>query len=555
MPALFAYLLKLSCSLSVVYLFYQLVLRRLTFYNANRWYLMGYSLLCFFIPLINISGLIEQHQLNHSAVIRAIPSIESYTHNTKPLIQNNTIASFTLWDYSFLFLVIGIIVLLTRLLVQYASYRMMRKQAQLINDDGIAIYQVSKSIIPFSFGNSIFINQCQHNEAELKEIIRHEFVHVTQRHTVDIIWAEIVCILNWYNPFAWLLRHAVRQNLEFIADNNVLESGIDKRSYQYLLLKVMGLPQFSIAAPFNFSSLKKRIVMMNTLKSAKAHLVKFLFVLPLLAVLLLAFRSEQVRQKGKQYAAVVINDTVPPPPAPPVVAPAVSAAPNVASTVTVAPEPVVGIGVDGDTSLLPDDYKSFLTRNPSVKNLYWRGHTVTIELKSGGKEIYNLNDVKSIAAAERKWGKLPVAPPPPPPPPMVTPPAAPIADTTNLPNDPTNAYIQKQEFLKEQLAQWNDSAQNGRDNANAQAIKTYLEQQLIATQQEQTAMLRQYQNLQQNAQKEMEAHEQKAQAKMYENQKDLIKAQQRQVKIQKEAELRLQMEQQTHAKKPKTTHE
>ena len=300
MPVLFSYLLKLSCSLSVVYLFYQLALRRLTFYTAARWYLLGYSLFCFFIPLININRLIEQQQWNQSKVVQAIPALETYTRTATEVMQHDQGSSFTVCSAALLLFALGAIALLARLVIQYISLHQLSKRAQLLAGDGIKMYQVNKDIIPFSFGNAIYINQHLHSEPELKEIIRHEFVHVKQRHTIDILWTEILCILNWYNPAAWAIRYAVRQNLEFIADNQVLQSGFDKRDYQYLLLKVMGMPQFRIATPFNFSSLKKRIVMMNKLKSTKAHLVKFLFMLPLLAVLLLAFRNGTGKLKPGQ---------------------------------------------------------------------------------------------------------------------------------------------------------------------------------------------------------------------------------------------------------------
>jgi hypothetical protein len=165
-------------------------------------------------------------------------------------------------------------------------------------------------VLPFSFGNAIFINQHRHTEAELQEIIRHEFVHIRQRHTIDVLFTELLCILNWYNPAAWGLRRAVRQNLEFIADNEVLQSGLDKQTYQYLLLNVMGQPQFRIATPFNFSSLKNRIVMMNKMKSAKAHLVKFLFMLPLLAVLLLSFRNVADDSRFKNEVIFTVSGLV-----------------------------------------------------------------------------------------------------------------------------------------------------------------------------------------------------------------------------------------------------
>src|SRR5690606_28434163 len=116
------------------------------------------------------------------------------------------------------------------------SFRKMRKKAGFVSNNGVSLYQVEEDIIPFSFGNSIFINRNLHTEAELQEIIRHEFVHVKQRHSVDIIWGELVCLLNWYNPFAWLSKGAIRQNLEFIADDKVIETGVCKKEYQYLLL-------------------------------------------------------------------------------------------------------------------------------------------------------------------------------------------------------------------------------------------------------------------------------------------------------------------------------
>jgi beta-lactamase regulating signal transducer with metallopeptidase domain len=191
-------------------------------------------------------------------------------------------------------------IMLVRLLLQLLSFRRMMKKALPVSTDGMNLYQVNENIIPFSFGNSIFINRHLHNEKELEEIIRHEFVHVKQRHSLDIIWAELLCLVNWFNPFAWMLRRSIRQNLEFIADHKVLENGINKKEYQYLLLKVIGNNQYSIATQFNFSSLKKRIAMMNKLKSAKLHLLKFLFVMPVVIVMLLAFRTT-MKMPGNKY--------------------------------------------------------------------------------------------------------------------------------------------------------------------------------------------------------------------------------------------------------------
>ncbi len=317
MPVLIIYLLKLSISLSVVYLFYHFVLQRMTFYNWNRWYLVSYTMLCFFIPFVDVSFVLADNNWSEATIVQWVPALDTY--QAKVVTDSTSSNSFSTWKLINLLLLAGMIIMLIRLVVQLFSFKRMMRKAYFISAEGMKIYQVDEKIIPFSFGNSIFINRNLHGENELKEIILHEFVHVKQCHSVDIIWSEILCLLNWYNPFVWLIRKSIRQNLEFIADNKVLENGVDRKRYQYLLLKVIGNNHFSIAPKFNFSSLKKRIAMMNKIKSAKVNLLRFLFVLPLLAVVLVSFReqiSDSLNERNqKQLFApppkAVITDTVP----------------------------------------------------------------------------------------------------------------------------------------------------------------------------------------------------------------------------------------------------
>jgi hypothetical protein len=316
MSLLIQYLVKLSISLAIVWLFYQFILRKLTFYNSNRWYLLAYTLLSFFIPFINISIILGNNNGINNELIQFIPSVHQYTialeeasHCPIPIWSTN----YDKWDWTAFALMIGAAILLLRFIVRYISFIRIRNRSKLISEDGIKIYQVDESIIPFSFGNSVFINSNLHTEDELREIVRHEFVHVRQNHTIDIIWAELLCIINWYNPFAWLLKRSIRQNLEFIADNKVVENGIDKKQYQYLLLKVIGNNQYSIATKFNFSSLKKRIAMMNKTKSARLQVGRFLFLFPVLAIILLAFRKSfnDSTNAKLNIQSIIVTDTIP----------------------------------------------------------------------------------------------------------------------------------------------------------------------------------------------------------------------------------------------------
>jgi hypothetical protein len=320
MPVLFLYILKLSISLSIVYLFYQLVLRRLTFYNSNRWYLIGYTLLSFLIPFIDITPVLENNSFSQIGIVQLIPAVEKYTSSAQDAATYSlftTFADWSKWDWISFALLAGAGLFMLQFLIRCISFFNMRRKAELLSVDGVKLYQVNKNIIPFSFGNAVFINSELHTEEEFREIISHEFVHVKQRHTIDIVWSEWLCIINWYNPFAWMLKNSIRQNLEFIADNKVLQNGVDRKQYQYLLLKVIGNNHFSIAPKFNFSSLKKRIAMMNKLKSARLHLVKFLFIVPLMAVILVSFRKQiGDTLSGKQrqvqsLSAIDAKDTIP----------------------------------------------------------------------------------------------------------------------------------------------------------------------------------------------------------------------------------------------------
>jgi TonB-dependent SusC/RagA subfamily outer membrane receptor len=287
MQFLFQFLLKISVSLAMVYLFYRLVLRPLTFYSWNRWYLLAYSAISFVIPFVDINPFLSDTAIVNSEMVALIPTIDATALRDKGWFDYSNQS-----HWFFAVFISGALVMMIRLLIQLFAYRRLKLSSRLLSTEPVKLYEVDKSIVPFSFGNAIFINSAQHADAELQDIIKHEFVHVRQKHTMDMMWAEVLCIVNWYNPFAWLIKKVIRQNLEFIADQQVLNNGLDKKEYQYLLLKVAGGAAYRITNQFNFSFLKKRIAMMNKMKSAKLHLVKFLFVLPLIAVLLLSFRGK-----------------------------------------------------------------------------------------------------------------------------------------------------------------------------------------------------------------------------------------------------------------------
>ena len=410
MSFIFLYIIKLSICLAVVYLFYYFILQKLTFYNWNRYYLFIYTLVSFYIPFIDISAMLNQSNLQSVKLLQWVPAMGNYQ-------QFNITASAASLSFNsiiLLLLLVGMLVALSRLCVQFVSFRHLKKKAQPVYNDEITVYQVDANIIPFSFGNAVFINRQLHTQAELQDIIRHEFVHVKQQHSIDIIWSELLYVINWYNPFVWLIKKAIRQNLEFIADDRVLQNGLSKKDYQYLLLKVTGNNQFRITTQFNFSSLKKRIAMMNKMKSAKLHLIKFLFLLPLITVLLLAFRNEwkapaapagnkeqQVNIAGDAAARQLLADTF------------IKDARNNKTTQSIenAPESV-------DTIVMPE------TPEPNSKGNFIeiinnKGNCTIVVKDKTHKEVKRILMTdwnKKEKYFEGLYGEIPPPPPPPPPP-------------------------------------------------------------------------------------------------------------------------------------------
>lgn len=249
----------------------------------------------FIIPVININLFVAPEQLNNIYFVSKLPVV----YATGPATQSAAVATapfvFTLQSITAIVFIAGIVLLAARMAIQYLSLKKIQSKAKLVsNGDGdIRLYHLDESIAPFSFNNNIYCNSNMYSQQELEEVIRHEMVHVQQKHTIDVLLAEALCILNWYNPFAWMIKHAMKENLEFIADDNVLQHGINRQQYQYLLLKVTGnIPQVNFTNNLNFSSLKKRIAMMNRSKTSKLHLFKFTFLVPLACLLLLSFRQD-----------------------------------------------------------------------------------------------------------------------------------------------------------------------------------------------------------------------------------------------------------------------
>ncbi|WP_299984793.1 M56 family metallopeptidase [uncultured Pontibacter sp.] len=372
MPDLLLYLLKANVALVLFYLAYYLVLRKLTFYHLNRLFLVFGILFSAVYPLVDLSELFSRHE--ELAVVQSYAVvIPAWTPTAIP----EEGPTFDYWLIPVGLFWLGCGLMLLRLLVQFVSLYKIHRASVPASYQGVDFRKVSGISEAFSFWKTIYLNPAQHQSPELESILRHEQIHVNGWHTLDVLLAELSTVFYWFNPGVWLMKKAMKENLEFIADQHVVNAGVDRVAYQYLLLKVVGATQPQLANQFNFPSLKRRIAMMNKMPTSKANRLRLLVVLPLVTVLLVAFRS------ASQEDITTLTDAI---------LPTEETAQKEASPT--------------------DEYAAFYTRNPEVSKVSWKSNNkIVIALKSGAEETYNFGDKQSMAAAEKKYGKLPSTPP------------------------------------------------------------------------------------------------------------------------------------------------
>jgi len=303
MPHLFLFLAKVNIALLVFCAGYYLVLRRLTFYTLNRIYLVGAILFASVYPRINLTAFLQRHQHIAEPVQALAFSIQS---PPKQLMRPITHHGY--WQYAEFIFWLGVVLLSLRLLIQFVSlYRIYSNSRQSLLH-GYKVRLISGDGGPFSFWKNIYVNPEKHEPADLKAILQHEHIHVNEWHTADILLAELSTIFYWFNPGVWLMKKAIRENIEFITDRKILQSGTDSKQYQYSLVNVSfaAAPQ-GIVNHFNISTIKKRIIMMNAKRSSKFKLTRYAFLVPIAVTLLLVVTVSRaaLAKKNNHYANTV----------------------------------------------------------------------------------------------------------------------------------------------------------------------------------------------------------------------------------------------------------
>ena len=279
------YLLKSSAVIAIFYLCYKMFLQRDTFFQSNRWFLLIGLFTAFTLPFVVIPIYIERTPI----------LLDAYVFNDTISTSAKPEQTFSFLQLLYTIYILGVVFFLVRFVIQLLSLAKLIFTNENIKQGHYTFIKTRKEISPFSFFKWIVYNPDLFNRNELEQIITHEKVHAHQQHSIDILLTQLSCIVLWFNPFVWLYNKDLKQNLEFIADQNAQNKSDCKKSYQYTLLKT-SMPTHQLALTNNFynSLIKKRIVMLHKSKSKKINLFKYVLIIPILAIFLMSFNTKTV---------------------------------------------------------------------------------------------------------------------------------------------------------------------------------------------------------------------------------------------------------------------
>ncbi len=282
--------------MAVMFGIYWVFMRKETYFQFNRIYLLSTVALSCLIPLGNFhtNGLINETSavsiLTSLGKAISIPEVAITEGSSNGFSIYNNWPQLVIWIY-----LLGASFLLSRIIVGIVKIDRMKNTGKTIYHDNYSVVYITQHFVPFSFFKTIFINKTINDRSEESQIIDHELIHIRQLHTYDNLIIGIFLVLFWFNPFIWLIKRSLRNTHEYLADNGIKKSRSNVENYQALLIKqIQGLSPLILTNNFN-SIIKNRIKMMYKRKSSILAKFKPLLIVPgiLNLVLLFAFSDSE----------------------------------------------------------------------------------------------------------------------------------------------------------------------------------------------------------------------------------------------------------------------
>lgn len=333
MGAFLFYLFKSTLCLTMLYLLFRLCFRGDTLFRTNRFLLLGGTAVCLLLPLVQVDVPQDSLWQRPVAVVEAVLT-ESFMEETSasgPLSEAEvvvmvpdgiggeamTLRSGTLFGWVHLLAALyagGAVLTLGSFLLSHRRMRQLLRRCPVRECNGCRLVIGPRGQQSFSWGRTIVLSQ-EDYEQNAETVLLHERVHLRYCHTADLSWMELLIVLHWFNPAAWLLMRELREVHEFEADRGVLSYGIDATQYQLLLVKKsVGTRLYSMASGFGHSKLKQRINMMLKKRTNGLARLKLLLFVPVVSGTLYAFARPEVKnaveQVVKPQVCEPLQDTV-----------------------------------------------------------------------------------------------------------------------------------------------------------------------------------------------------------------------------------------------------
>ena len=288
---------------------YEILFRKETFFNWNRGYLLITSIASILLPFVKLKSFSKvipsEFFVNLPAVILGEEKIAPSTileNLDSVAVSTKAIGFSVVWIWYAGILVFGS-------LLFFKLYKIWRyKQSNnSIQKNGYSIITLKNSEDAFSFLKNIFLGD-KIESAQKESILTHEKVHVKEKHTLDLLWFEILRIVFWFNPLVYIYQKRITEVHEFIADKSA--SKHQQNYYENLLAKTFNIAQFSVVNQFYSSSLiKKRIIMLTKEKSNRTKLVKYITIIPIVLSMMVYVSCTDAVEVESNSDTVVSSET------------------------------------------------------------------------------------------------------------------------------------------------------------------------------------------------------------------------------------------------------
>lgn len=296
MNSLLTYLIQSGLILSLFFLGYRFLLSNETGFFQNRFFLLTGIMASTIIPGLPLSVSINQDATKVVWLKEVIIQPGGLVNTVASEMSSSNII-LMLYLAGALFFSLRLITRLLNILLLVKRHGISRK-----GNDNIVL--LSGDYAPFSILNLIFVNVNDLNKISLDKVLAHERIHIRQKHSIDLLLIELLTVIQWFNPFVWLYKHAIKANHEYLADQGVLDGGYNKISYQNLLLnQVFGMQINYLTNNFNNSLIKRRLTMMSNIKNSKIPVWKYIFLVPVtlgIAMFITISFSSQVIAQDQQ---------------------------------------------------------------------------------------------------------------------------------------------------------------------------------------------------------------------------------------------------------------